>query len=425
MFNCHPKFFEINLGLTMIKKIFVFLLATFISVSCSTYKKSFSFYVTNTTSIDRTDEYISISVEEILKKYSDFNTNTFRIIFNGDELPYQLEKIEGQQFVSFIISLKPKEKIKVVFEYGDDIVPTKFNNETYAELAPKKGGVYSDGKFRGEEFEAVESYKVPSIHKDHDALFKYEGPGWESEIVGYRLYLDWRNATDIFGKKIKKLVLKEVGIHDTVAKDDSYHNMQEWGMDIFKVGSSLGIGSFGMWRNNKVNMVSVTDSVKYNLLKNGPIKSEFEIDYYGWMVDNIKYNLNANISINARCRLTKCELKIDNTDNLVTGLAKYDGTNFIKSTKPEGWNYIALYGKQTLNDDDLGIAILFNSENLIELTEDNLSHILKLRPINAKVKYYFTAAWEQEPNGIKTQEQFVNYLENLLIKLNNPLIVEL
>lgn len=408
----------------MIKKIFVLMLIFTISISCSTNKKTFSFFVTNPISIDRTDELVSISLEEILKNHSDFNLSSFRVLLSGKEIPYQIETKEGKQFVSVLISLKPNEKGKVTVEYGNDVSPSNFKNETYAELSPKKGGIYFDGKFRGPEFAVVESYKVPSIHKDHDALFKYEGPGWESEIVGYRLYLDWRNATDIFGKKIKKLVLKEVGIYDTVAKDDSYHNMQEWGMDIFKVGSSLGIGSFGMWSNNKVNKVSVTDSIKYNLLKNGPIKSEFSIDYYGWLVDNKKYDLNANISINARCRLTKCELTIDKAENLVTGLAKYEGTNFLKSGNLQGWNYLGLYGKQTFANDNLGIAVLYNQENAIELTEDNLSHVIKLKPINSKVSYYFTAAWVQEPNGIKNQDDFVKYLDNLLIQFNNPLIVE-
>lgn len=408
----------------MLKKIILTLLIFSASFACTAESKSFKVLVNNLSSIDRTDELVSISLNKILEKFSDFDVKSFAVYSGGKEIPYQLENINGEDFISVVLTLKPNKKSEIKFEYGKGIVPTVFKNETYAELSPKKGGIYSEGKFRGTEFESVTSYKVPSIHKDHDALFKYEGPGWESEIVGYRLYLDWRNATDIFGKKMRKLVLKEVGVHDTVAKDDSYHNMQEWGMDIFKVGSSLGIGSFGMWSSNKVNMVSVTDSVKYNLIKNGPLKSEFTIDYYGWMVDIKKYDLNANISINARSRLTKCVLTINDAENLVTGLAKYEGTNFIKSNQSDGWQYIALYGKQSLANDDLGIAVLYNGKDLIKQTEDKLSYILALKPSGSKVEYYFTAAWVQEPGGIKNQNEFVSYLYDLLIKLNNPIVVE-
>ncbi len=130
---------------------------------------------------------------------------------------------------------------------------------------------YKDKKFTDEPFQNFTKVVVPQIHTDHDALFKYEGPGWESEKVGYRFYLDWRNATDIFGKKTDELVLHKVGINDIVAKDDSYHEMQEWGMDIFKVGNTLGIGSIGMMKNDSIDMVSKTDEIICEIKHNGPI----------------------------------------------------------------------------------------------------------------------------------------------------------
>ena len=77
----------------------------------------------------------------------------------------------------------------------------------------KPTDVYYEKRFRGSEFKSVKRIKVPAIHTDHDALFRYEGPGWESELIGYRFYLDWRNTTDIFGKKINELLLKTVGVN--------------------------------------------------------------------------------------------------------------------------------------------------------------------------------------------------------------------
>jgi hypothetical protein len=274
----------------------------------------------------------------------------------------------------------------------------------------------------------VNYLKVPAIHTDHDALFKYEGPGWESEKVGYRFYLDWRNATDIFGKKKNQLILDQVGIHDTVAKDDSYHSMQDWGMDIFKVGSSLGIGSIGMWAEDKVNMVSKTDSVICSIPYTGPIEAKVNTKYYGWQVGDNKYYLNSSFSISAGSRLTKCELEIsNNAENIVTGLAKYDKTELIKSNNKSGWNYLTLYGNQTLvnENDKLGIVVFYDSNDLIELTEDKLSYIIKLKPKEGKVTYYFAAAWEQEENGIKNIDDFKKYLDETLLTLNNPVIVEI
>ena len=85
--------------------------------------------------------------------------------------------------------------------------------------------------------------RVPPEHTDHSWFIRYEGPGWESDLVGYRFYLDWRNATDIFGKKDHRYgACKDVGQDGF----DSYHEPADWGMDVLKVGESLGIGALGL-----------------------------------------------------------------------------------------------------------------------------------------------------------------------------------
>jgi hypothetical protein len=377
--------------------------------------------VINKSGIDRIDECVCLPLSKITERESSLSLSVFKL-FDGDkEIPYQL----SDNKIIFIIDIPAKSKKNIVIKAYTGNDPIQYKNRTYAELSPKKGGVYFDGKFRGSEFENVSRYKVPAIHKDHDALFKYEGPGWESELVGYRFYLDWRNATDIFGKKIYELLLKNVGTHDTVAADDSYHNMQDWGMDIFKVGSSLGIGSIGMWADDKVNMVSKTDSVIFQLNENGPIRSTIETNYFGWLVNSKKYDLSAKLSINAGSRLTKCDLKIENAENIVTGLAKYEGTSYVESKCNGDWQYISVFGKQSLNNDNMGIALFYNKKSLMELSEDNLSYLVKLKPDDGKVTYYFAAAWELEPKPLSTEKEFINYLDSELNVLNNPITVEI
>ena len=57
------------------------------------------------------------------------------------------------------------------------------------------------------------------------------------------------------------------------------------------------------------------------------------------------------------------------------------------------------------------------------MKEDNLSHVLLLRPRDGHVTYYFVAAWEQEPDGIRSQEEFQHYLHETVLRLNNPIVV--
>jgi hypothetical protein len=403
----------------------IFTYSVFILVSCffvcNSQEKSFQVSVINPNNFFVEDGYIELNIDDLERKF---------IIKDGaDLLPFQIEQnVSGGKKICLVLNLKPNEEKILTVIYDEELKEPKFVSRTYAELAMKPVNVYSDGRFRGDKFINVNKIKVPLIHKDHDALFKYEGPGWESEKVGYRFYLDWRNATDIFGKKKNQLVLAKVGIHDTVAKDDSYHSMQEWGMDIFKVGNSLGIGSIGMWDDEKVNMVSKTDSIYCEISENGPIKSEVKTNYFGWKVGEKKFNLESKLSITAGSRLSKNELYISgDPSNIVTGLAKYQGTEYFKSTLSGEWSYIALYGNQTLvsAEDKLGIAVFYRTKNLLELSEDELSYVVKLKPENGKVDYYFCAAWEQEENAIKNLDEFEDYLNETQQLLNNPLAVEI
>lgn len=388
-------------------------------------EKAFSIKIKNPIAKERVDAIVSISSREIIASHSDFDLSAFSIYDGEKEIAYQIEKhkLHGDEIL-VALNLKANEAKELKFVKGRK--PSAFANRTYAEIAMKKNLQHDGKKFRGTKFTNVNKVKVPAIHTDHDALLKYEGPGWESEKVGYRFYLDWRNATDIWGKKVNSLVLASVGVTDSLGlNEDSYHTMQDWGMDIFKVGTSLGIGALGMLADGKVNMISKTDSVLCRVSKIGCIKSEIATNYFGWTVGDKKYNVESRFSITAGSRLTKHSVKIDGEpENLVTGLAKYAGTNLTKLNPENGWGYLALYGKQSLSADNLGIAILFKKKDLVELTEDAVSQIVKLKPAKGKLEYYFCAAWEQEPGGIKTQEEFDKYLASVVEELNNPLTIE-
>jgi hypothetical protein len=56
-------------------------------------------------------------------------------------------------------------------------------------------------------------------------------------------------------------------------------------------------------------------------------------------------------------------------------------------------------------------------------TEDSLSQIVVLRPRKGDVRYYFAAAWEQEPGGIKNAGDFRTFLESTVRDLGAPVRV--
>ena len=389
-----------------------------------TYSEPITVSLKNPLNITRVNEVIKINVKSLEMKDPGFNENHFSVYDNDSEIPYDIVDLDnmGDRYIVFLLNFKPDETRKIVFVDNEEGIKAK--KETQAYLGEKADYKLKDGYYTGGHFDSIDFTKVPATHFAHDALYQFEGPGWESEKIGYRIYLDDRNRADIFGKKEDGLFLNTTGKNDLVSDgNESYQSMLSWGRDIFKVGNSLGIGSIATFYDNKVTTVSDFDSVYCNIF-NGSLISGITTTHYGWKLDKT-YNITTSYFIPAKSRVTKVNVSIDkNIENFCTGLAKHKDTDYL-SSNGDGWNYIALWGKQTLADDNLGIAVIYNKSYLLNISEDDLSYFVVLKPDNDRLTYYFCAAWEEEPDGIKSKKEFVNYLNNEIKKLNNPIKVEI
>jgi unsaturated rhamnogalacturonyl hydrolase len=312
-----------------------------------------------------------------------------------------------------------------------DIKGAKF---TQAELSQKSGGEWvSHSKlpnsafqeYIGGKFENVQSVTPPPQYTDHSNWIRYEGPGIESDKVGYRIYLDWRNGFDIFGKLTSAPVLQQVGLEDY----EAYHHKQDWGQDILKVGNTLGAGGFGLWHNDSLSLINKTDSLTATINENGHLRSAFTIDYKGWQSEVGKQDFSATFSMLGGSRLAKVDLNFTkNVQTMAVGVVKHPDTVFIKGNTDitgKAYSYIASWGKQSLDGAFLGMAVFFKKENLNVLTEDEHNYIAVLRPQGKPTEsnsqamaldYYFAAVWQPE-SGIASQEAFIEYLEQEAEKL--------
>ena len=286
---------------------------------------------------------------------------------------------------------------------------------SYAELSVKKGGHWEGRKYIGGTFENVSELDLPKEHTDHSFDIRYEGPGLENNQIAYRIYLDWRNATDIFGKKVDSLVLPKVGQDGF----DSYHEDAPWGQDILKAGKSLGIGSYARYDKTS-NTVYPFKSVEKTFAKvsNSKTESSVSIDYKGWKTLNDNINLNSKLTIFPYDRFVKVDLTTNQEiDALCTGIVLFKDVPMNKAVSKAGkWGYISTYGKQTLTDrnDLLGMAVIYKVEDVQELTENADNHLVIFKPGSKKITYYFLGAWSDEPNGIKNKSEFLNDLNNKL-----------
>src|SRR4030042_1628139 len=376
--------------------------------------------VRNNASTGITDAVIRINDPVILEEINALPGKY--IVVTSDSIHPVQSILENGNLAELLFScdIGPDEDKEFTISKSDH--KTIFKQRTQAELSIKTGGEWKGRIYEGGKFENINFLRLPDEHTDHSFYIRYEGPGWESDKVGYRFYLDWRNAIDIFGKKVDTLVLQNVGQDGF----DSYHEISPWGVDVLKVGESLGMGSIGYWLNNKAERVAVTDSIYCEINYSGVLESKITTTYFGWAVGDYKSNLISQLAIQAGSRMTRHDLELSvGLGNLCTGIVKLPGTEYILPESSIGeWTWMATYGKQTLQSDLLGMAILYKTKDLIKLAEDEDDHVVVLKPFENKLTYYFLAAWEQEPGGIKSKEEFVDYLNEQTEVLNNSFIVK-
>ena len=289
------------------------------------------------------------------------------------------------------------------------------NSKTYAEISVKEGGKWEGRKYIGGTFKNVQSLKLAPEHTDHSFDIRYEGPGWESNKVAYRLYLDWRNAIDIFGKKTEAIILPQVGQDGF----DSYHLMQDWGSDILKAGKGIGLGSIDRYLNNERLHFYAVDSTIAKV-QNNKKESKVKINYYGWKTAADKIDFTSELSIKPDQIYTKHTIQASQEiKGICTGIVKQKNTEFFKKESAnKKWAYIATYGKQSLVPDNLGMAIFYEINTVESLVDAEFDHLLIFKPTTKSNSFYLLGAWEQEKEGIKTKEEFIKYLDEKLSILN-------
>ena len=355
------------------------------------------------------------------------------IALSGNEIvPIEIvTDLKGNQKGIFpVASFKPHEIKKIEIKRG---IAPQYPKRTYAELSHRIGG--NPQNLRYDKKDTIYTWvkpnymKLPGNFRDHAFYIKYEGAGWESDMVAFRFYLDQRNGFDVFGKNTPGIVLPQVGIDGY----DNYHNpaVSHWGVDQMSVGNSLGIGAMAYWDGKKAIRVEERDSLECFVQADGKIRSQIMTTYFGWNVNNTKYNLKSLISIDAGSRATHIELQVDkNIPNLATGIIKKANTDlFVKNEKNDEWSYIATWGKQSHEDKKyqqvsnmMGLAVFARTKQIKEITSDNLNHLIVFEPENGYVEYYFMPVWEFDWQAVATKADFQRCIDEVLTKLNNLIV---
>lgn len=366
--------------------------------------------ISNPGTIDVIDKAVVLSRTEVNKFLADTTAGSPVVVREetGELLPSQCDDIDGDGIwdeLAFLCDLEVGETKKVVFETTEVLpeFPVR-TNIRFGRVTKPFEEVTGDLRMKTNDTK----FTAP--------VYQMEGPAWENELIAFRNYYDARNGMDIFGKRTADMVLDSVGVNGR-----DYHTLADWGMDILKVGNSLGSGAIAIGIGDSLYRVGPCEEGKYRFICEGPVRAMFELTYKNVPAGDRLYNVNHQISIYAGDRFYRNRIWIGNLqgdEELVTGIVDLHAVP--AETFDEGaFKVMASLGKQGISGETLGMGILLPANLFKKYWEAPSTgsgivntHLVSLTLTNnAPTEYCFLAAWEVQDERVKEKAFFVELLK--------------
>ncbi|CAN5706427.1 DUF4861 domain-containing protein [soil metagenome] len=406
----------------------MFLMVVF-TLSCTSGKHAGGQQITltNTANIKLSNKAITIKRAE-LSQLPAGDKFPLLLAEAGDTIPAQLNDLDGDQQwdeLFFVTNLAANKATTIQLKWID--APAIFTKRTNVRFGVRP---VLDSKVSPADSATFYPDQLPGvIGYQH---FQTDGPTWENDKVGFRLYFDGRNSVDVFGKKVAYMTPQNVGINAAGVTEANYSAMQDWGTDILAVGNSVGIGGISFMIGDSLARLGVTekdsinnvDSTHFQIVANGPEKSIMKFTYNGWRPMNRDYFVQTTTSIwpgiYAFNNQVICKnLKDDET--LLVGLVNSNTDHAVTEMNiNDKWVALFTHDKQAVDKQWwLGLALVLPKDTYLGYIEApktgslSTTFLGKLKIENNKpVNYFAIAAWELSDEQFKDSTYFKNYVSN-------------
>lgn len=363
------------------------------------------------------------------------------LLFQNDTIPSQINDTDGDgkwDELFFVTNFLPSEKKSIDLKWITS--EPKYTVRTSARFGKRLAKNIAVKAATEETLLANELPKSIGFQR-----YQTDGPSWENDKVGFRHYLDGRNAKDLFGKKTAKMSPENVGINAKGEVEDNYHVMESWGRDIMAVGNSVGLGGYALITDKELMRLGVTvddainnvEKTTFKIQNEGPVESILTYDYQNWKPNNRNYSVKEKTSIwpgMYAYQNTVAVSGLKGDENLAVGLVNINNDNPL-NIYSENSKYVVLYthDKQTYNKGwYLGLAIILPKEKYLGYTEapkkGNLSNTflakLKIKN-NEPISYYAVGCWELSDPKFIDKTYFFNYLKQLTDELSAEIKIEI
>jgi hypothetical protein len=402
--------------------VLIFTIIAFVISSCG--EKQAQITVTNNSDTDLTAKSIVAERPDIEIKYGAMPDGAMAWLKDesGKQILAQLDDLDGDMKWDELyaqIDLKAGESKSFYIVFDE---PSAFSNVEY-----RTNIRFADINDASKEFAEAERLKSNTTEISQK-YFQFEGPGWENDVVGFRNYFDARNGVDIFGKRTSEMVLDQCGLAD----GPTYHELQPWGMDVLKVGTSLGAGAIAIQTESGLHRVGPKSKGTFTLVKEGPLRSIIDLDFEGMKVDDKTVNIKHRISIEAGKPYYNSKVYIEGAPNaqLVTGIVNLDSDEYFTESV-NGMSTFYTYDDQAYEGEKLGLAVIVpqNSVDVVMAPEegDGIIQTFYAAFDSSKqpVKYYFMAGWEKQDKVYATQKGFEQRLSAEIEQLTAKIDVKI
>lgn len=407
----------------------IFYLLVFLILLTSCHSDKLEIEISNKIPLDRIDEPVVVSSSDQIDFFAKHKNNQVAIVkdANNIEIPSQTDDTNGDGKIDeivFVLNIQSSETKKISITWTSPEELAKYPIRTNLRFAKTN----PNGKIQ-----ELDNEVCPDNHSKESPTeyYQFEGPGWENDKVGFRTYFDPRNGFDIFGKKTSEMVLDKVS-----AETGNYHEMQDWGMDILKVGKSLGASGIAMPNADTLVRLGKVEKLSYKKITEGPVRSIFEINYSGWQVGDKKLNVKRRITIWAGTYYFQNRIEISNIDwnfEIVTGIVNLHNTEMM-AIESNISKIIATFAAQTeyKKNDKLGMAIVIDMANYQKFKRaPEANHdILNTWLVHLQrsglyyIDFNFYACWELSDKRFAEKTNFTTFLKKELQKRDNPLQIK-
>jgi len=391
----------------------------------------------NKSSLNRENELIVVTRSTLTSKVKNLQPGDYLTFSaNGKTIPAQFDDVDGDgkwDEAVLVLSFAPKESVKLQLQASKNL--PEYQQPVFAHVRQKHKN--ADQSFGPLVLKDTMPFNNPPTDFSKVALPPYltEGPAWENDKVAFRLYFDSRNCKDIYGKRIGGMVMDTVGANPK----SSYHNFSNWGMDILRVGKSLGAGALAIRTKTSSNTDTLIrvggnmiKSETFHVVSDGPLRAMFDMTY-ACVINNKPFTIIERTSIWKGQYFYQSDLTISGlsaTDELVTGMADFYENN-AESLKANNQNIYYSYGAQSENKDKLALAVSVPNNNHTSMTNANTlqSEIkdtwLVSQPVNnGKLSFRFYALWEKTNTAFSSKEGVRDYFNKEVEMMGSPLEIK-